>query len=151
MVSIPARSGQAFAAPACIDLEAHFGRKYRIEHEDDDAEDPWLAFIPCRFGHVFPYGGNRLAASTNRRGPVACKLLRLPFVQAMHDADDGVTVHFDVEHFPEVATIMQPRRRRQLSPEARDRLVAAGQANQFHGVQSYGGERQATQRGLVDV
>ena len=100
---------------------------------------------------MFPYSGSRLAVSTNRRGPIAARLVRLPFVQVMHDADDGVTVHFDVEHFPQVAAIIQPRRRRQLSVQARERLVAAGQAHRFHEAQSSCGERQATQRGLVDV
>ena len=50
----------------CIDLKGRFGSRYRVEYEESyeaqyrpgaRTRDPWLMIIPCRFGHIFPYGG----------------------------------------------------------------------------------------------
>jgi hypothetical protein len=63
----------------------------------------------------------------------------LPFTTTAQDGTDGATVVFDVEHFEAVAEIMQPRRRRRLSPEARQRLVEAGAKTRFgHGAHDAG-------------
>jgi hypothetical protein len=101
-------------------LQAQFGRKYRVRRdpaecdEQSSAADAWLLQIPARYGHVFPYGGNRLAVSTHRR--------------------------------------VEPRRRRQLSPEHKAKLGEAARPFWFgHGSGSHGDERQGTQRVLVDV
>jgi hypothetical protein len=88
--------------------------------------DPWLTIIPCRAGHIYPHGGDVLAAWTDRRGPVARKLARLPGVTVHQDGDDGLTVLFTVDRFPAVAEIMHPRRRRQVSAAERDRLRSLG-------------------------
>lgn len=112
----------------CIDLKKRFGKLYRVrykesyqaEHEPGArANDPWLKIIPCRVGHIYPWGGERLAAF-QPRGPVALKLKALPGVVTWTDGDDGVTVLFDVEQFDAVAKLMQPRRRRQVSTEQRE-------------------------------
>lgn len=112
----------------CVNLKKEFGKRYRVKYEESyhaehgenaRAEDPWLMTIPCRNGHIFPWGGGDLAASTNRLGPVANALKTLPFATLAKEGSDGVTVLFDVQHFDEVARILKPRRRRRLSPEER--------------------------------
>ncbi len=80
--------------------------------------------LPCQRGHIYPHGGDTLAASTNGRGPTARKLAALPGVILHQDGTDGVTVLFPVAMFDDVAALMLPRRRRTLSPEAR---AAAGE------------------------
>lgn len=116
----------------CINLKERFGRKYRVVYEESyyaqygpgaRTEDPWYMVIPCQLGHVYPFGGSMLAATTNKSGPVAKRLKSLSFVTVHQDGSDGVTVLFNVVHFPEIARIMRPRVRRQVSLEQRSKLI----------------------------
>jgi hypothetical protein len=134
----------------CVNLRERFGRRYRIAYEESyhvqygphaRVEDPWLQIIPCQRGHIYPWGSSTLAASTNGRGPTARKLAALPFATVHQDGDDGVTVLFPMERFPEVAELMHPKRRRQMTEEQRQaaakRLAVVGTKFRFRpGVQS---------------
>jgi hypothetical protein len=141
----------------CINLKERFGGRFKVEFEESyDAERPefraaealWLMVIPCQHGHICPWGGELLAACTNRRGLVARRLVRLAFVKVAHDADDGVNVTFSVQRFPEVAAIMKPRRRRRLSAEHRQKLIEASKPHWFLGGQ-HGSESGSDERGRV--
>jgi len=145
----------------CIDLQKRFGKRYRIEYEESyraergksaRAAAPWLAIIPCKRGHIFPWGGDKLAASTNNSGPTARKLKALAFVTVVQDGDDGITVTFPVERFPEVAKLMKPRRRRRLSPEAG--RAAAGRLAEYRfraAVRAPQNECRSTQTVMVGI
>lgn len=123
-------------APACIDLKECFGRRYRVRYEDSyyaeygqgaRTRDPWLMIIPCQLGHISPHGGDELLACTNRQRPITAKrLLALPGARAVQDGEDGITVAFPASLFDQVAKIMKARRRRQLTPEQRERLAKIG-------------------------
>jgi hypothetical protein len=113
---------------SCIDLKERFGQQYQVTYEESyeadrgrraRGHDPWLLIMPCRFGHIYPQGGELLAASTNHRGPVANQLSSLPCVSMLQDGDDGVSIVFHVDDFAEVARLMKPRKRRRLSSEKR--------------------------------
>lgn len=121
--------------PTCIDLKARFGHRYRVDYEESyraecgdsaRAHDPWLLTIPCRHGHIYPHGGELLAASTNRRGPITNRLAALPCVCVVQDGDDGINVLFHASDLDKVAAILKPKRRRRLSPEHRVKLTTAG-------------------------
>jgi hypothetical protein len=124
----------------CTNLKAIFGHRHRVAYEESyradrgdgaRATDPWLQIIPCRYGHIFPHGGNLLAASVDGHPNVAGVLRKLPCCRVHHDGDFGeLTVVFDVDHFDDVAAVIQPRRRRQVSTAERDRLRSMG----FHKV-----------------
>ncbi len=114
----------------CLNLKERFGRRYRVAHEaaisgqrERFPADPWLQVILCRNGHIAPWGQNLLAACTRKGGPIANRLKRLPFATVAQDASDGVNVVFHVEHFAEVAKIMRPRRRRQLTEAQRQQAA----------------------------
>lgn len=122
----------------CIDLKDLFGKRYRVtyeesyyaEHGDEGrAGDPWLQVICCQNGHIYPHGGDWLAASTNRRGAVATALTALECTEVLQDGDDGLNVAFRVEHFEEVAALLKPRRKRLISEAERKRLAEMGRAN----------------------
>ena len=124
----------------CIDLKKRFGKRWKITYEESHGaefgehgrtSDPWLMIVPCQHGHLFPWGGDLLAASTDKRGGVARKLLALDCTQVRQDCDDGVTVSFHIDDVKAVAKLMKPRTRRRLSPEHRAKLVAASARYRF--------------------
>lgn len=120
---------------SCIDLKATYGRRFKVALEESyhaqqgrrEARDAlWLQIIPGRLGHVFPHGGNMLAASTNSNGPTARKLVALPGVVLWQNGSDGVTVLFSPDQLEAVAALLHLRRRRVLSEAARAHLRTLG-------------------------
>ena len=112
----------------CIDLETVFGRLHQIKYEPSynadrgkaaRLRDPWVMTIPCRHGHIFVHGGDYLAASTNHRGPIATQLAALPCTTVLQDGDDGINAAFHLGDFDQVAAVMKPKARRQLTPDQR--------------------------------
>jgi hypothetical protein len=112
----------------CVNLRELFGRQYRVTYEESYyaergarawADDPWLQVIPCRAGHIYPWGSAMLAASIDTRGSTARKLAALDFTTVHQDGSDGMTILFPVERFPQVAALMHPKRRRQMTEEQR--------------------------------
>ena len=115
----------------CVNLKATFGDRYwylwdeayaaeRPEHHT--VEVPWLTIIPCKFGRIFPWGGQVLAASCDAGGVKRRELARLPGVRVVvGGAKDcaEVVVTFDVAGIDAVAEVMEPRRQRQYSVEER--------------------------------
>lgn len=135
----------------CIDLKEQFGHRYRVIHEEsyraergDSARvhDPWLLTIPCKFGHIYPHGGELLGASTDHDGRIANRLALLPRVRIIQDGDDGVNVVFHINELPNVASIMKPRRRRVLTAEQRNQRTERLRKYQFSSAtQSAGRDR----------
>lgn len=123
----------------CIDLRQRFGKKYRVKYEESyyaergdgaRSDAPWLQIIPCQHGHIYPFGGEMLAASTDTRGPIAKRLVRLACTAVVQDGDDGVNASFHVDDFDQIAEIIKPRkrRRRSMSEEDKKRLAEMGRA-----------------------
>jgi hypothetical protein len=123
-----------------VNLREHFGDRYQIgydpayyaEHgEHPRFDDPWLQVICCEHGQIYPQGGERLVASTYRRGSVARRLTRLECCAIEQDGDDGVDVSFNVADFDTVAAIIRPKRRRRLSEAQQTALSEAGRNHRF--------------------
>ena len=105
----------------CPNLRELFGEKYRVRREIPLVRDPWNDYIPCRLGHICPWGPDLLAACTNPRHSITnAKLKRADFVTVEQDGMDGVNVSFPVERFDEIAEIMRPYQRPQLTDEQRE-------------------------------
>ncbi len=122
--------------PKRINLRRRFGQRYKVQFEESyfaehgqnaRVEDPVLMVIACRFGHIYPNGGDVLAGSIDGHPKMATRMRRLPCCRVHQDGDDGeLTVLFNVADFDRVARIMRPRRRRQISETERERLRAMG-------------------------
>ena len=107
--------------PACIQLSERFGKRYRVQYEESytadrghgaRAEDPHLLIVPCRYGHVFPWKDDWLAASIDGHPNVAGVVRRLSCCRIVQDGDFGeLTIVFHVKDFAKVARIMRPRRK----------------------------------------
>ena len=129
--------------PVCIDLQAAFGDRYKIDVEASyyvekavfrALERPWLIQISCLNGHIGVWDDALLMACTTKPGTVASALKQLPFVEVVADGSDGTNVTFGVKYFDDVASIMKPRKRRQARPmsdEEKRRLVEAGRRFRF--------------------
>jgi hypothetical protein len=124
----------------CIDLKERFGRRYRVEYEESyyaeygpnvHTHDPWYMILPCQKGHIFPHGDNLLGVATNSRGPVVKRLQAIRGLRILQDGDDGINAVFLVDVFEDVAKVMNPRRRRRLSPEQKAQAVARLRKHQF--------------------
>lgn len=125
----------------CIHLRERFGKRYKIGVDRESyvaqygatavREDPWLLLIPGGRGHVYPHGGDLLAASTNTSGPTAKAVLQLPGVIVHQNGADGVTVLFREPQLSQVAQLLQLRRRRRVSDQERQRLVELGRQHGF--------------------
>lgn len=113
-----------------LDLKKLYGQTYKVTYEESypaenseyrSAESTALRIINGKHGHVFPWSGTLLAASTNKNGRVAAKLRKLPNVRIQQDGDDGITLLFKPEMFEQVADLLQLRKRPQISEEERQR------------------------------
>lgn len=125
----------------CPDLRQLAAGRYRLWTYAGERvrpeTDPWLLTILCQTGHVYPHGPDRLAFASNNRGGVARAVASLPGAAIEQEGTDGINVSFPVEAWPEVAKLVRPRRRRQVTPEQRARLAEMGSRFQFrHGAQS---------------
>ena len=99
----------------------------------------------CVNGHICPWDAGRLAACTRGPGKIVQRLRALPFAEVTQDGDDGANVAFPLEHFEEMAEIMQPRKRRRLSEEQRRQSVERLRKYQF------GAARQAAEADHLSV
>jgi hypothetical protein len=116
-------------APWPMDLRTRFGDHYRIGWEASGStrsgwpksERSWLLELRCRYGIVYPYGGEILAAWTDRPR-IGAKLRALACVlRARGDAETVVTFH--VNDAEAVFRILKPYRRRRLSDAQRLRNI----------------------------
>ena len=103
----------------CVDLRKRFGGRYRITREPAASSrntDPWLWVIPCKYGEIYPHGGEHLAAMVTAIR-VAGEMRQWTGLEVVQDADDAVIFRFHVDQFEKVADRIKARRRRQYSPE----------------------------------
>lgn len=117
----------------CIDLKRRLGKKYRIVRDPAyfaeygkgaKTRDQWYDQIPCRVGHICPWGGKILAVSIDSRGSIAKRVAALSCTAVVQDADDGLTATFHVDDFNKIAKLVHPRTKRKVSPEQRAAFMA---------------------------
>jgi hypothetical protein len=109
---------QARAIEDCINLQERFGKRYRVGWKATKGqwarEDwPWLMEIRCRYGIVYPVGGEILAVVTDRPR-LGAKLRALPCVLSSR-GDVETVITFHVDDIEAVLAVLKPYRRRQLS------------------------------------
>lgn len=111
-----------------IDLRAEFGGRWRIALDEAAGgrwADPWNYTVPCRHGHLYPAGGDRIGAATDRSGVIVRKLRSIPGAEVVADGDDGANVVFPLAQVRFVQRVMKPRTVRKLS-QAQKAALAEG-------------------------
>ncbi len=75
---------------------------------------------------IYPHGGDLLAVEVEGRRVTANRLRKLVSTTTYQEGDSFLAVTFHAADFDEVATIVKPRRRRQVSEVERLRLASIG-------------------------
>jgi hypothetical protein len=108
-----------------IDLKRELGDRYRITLDESAGQETsrkerlWLYQIPCKFGHIYVHGKNRLGGySSSAR--VSTKLAAVKGVTVHQRGDTEVTVTFPIKMVDLVATMLGARKRRRMSAEQRE-------------------------------
>lgn len=117
-----------------IDLKALAGDRYRLALDPSADAEPrseraWFVRIPCKRGFISPHGPGLLAGYGS--GRVVARLLAIPGARVHQRGDQEVRVLFGPESLDAVADVLGARRRRRLSPDARERAMANLAASRF--------------------
>ena len=132
--------------PTCIDLRERFGEQYRIGFAEaaEGRNDPWMMTIPCRWGTIYPHGGEMLALDLDGHPRVAKQVAAITGIVLHQDGDEEKTFLFPVSLFDQVAALVEPKKVRRLTEEHKAKLLKAGQRFRFKdGSGASSGERQA--------
>ncbi len=110
----------------CVDLRPWAkANRYRFRLEESyraessthvRGDGRWFIEIPCRYGLIYPCGGENLLAYANRGVKRHIAALGPDIQHYQHDGDAEV-FKSPIERLDEVAAILKPRRRRKLTPE----------------------------------
>lgn len=114
----------------CINLLEMFGDKYLIAFDEAYSPrnvprpklDPWMMTIRCagRGITIYPHGRDVLAVEVNGRRNIAKKLAGLEGLTVWQDGDRERTFLFPFALFQNVAEIVKPIRRPQLTDAQRE-------------------------------
>lgn len=79
--------------PPCVNLKQLFGDRYKISFDPaaetwGNRRDPWLMQIPCRYGTIYPHGGDVLAIDLTGRNIIANRLSALPCCRVYNWGED---------------------------------------------------------------
>src|SRR5712692_6269018 len=132
--------------PTCINLRERFGEQYRIGFAEaaEGRNDPWMMTIPCRWGTIYPHGGEMLALDLDGHPRVAKQVAAIPGIVLHQDGNDEKTFLFPVGLFDQVAAFVEPKKLRRLSEEHKAKLLKASKPYRIKpGSNSPPGERQA--------
>jgi hypothetical protein len=118
--------------PACVNLLERFGERLKISWDasyDPKGKrnlDPWMMLLPCQGNGVviYPQGGTRLAVEINYRLPLARKVAALEGLILHQDGNWEKTFLFESTRFEQVAALVKPRRRKQLTEEQRQQALS---------------------------
>jgi len=103
-------------APSCVDVEYEFPRlrvRMTEDHVPGSAVSAWNKEIVCKYGVIFPWGGDHLVAfATEGHRNAGASLKRLKCAEEHQYCDDETQVKFHKKHFNEVAKIMRPLKKR---------------------------------------
>ncbi len=128
-------------------IERVAGKRYRIGWDEAARHEPggkthfekrdMYQLIPCQYGDIYKFASGILAwyCPSRQKGTWARKRLG-PWFTVQIECEDEWIFNFPAEKFPEVAKCANPRRRRLVSEEERQRLLDMGKAHHFTGAEN---------------
>jgi hypothetical protein len=138
--------------PTCVNLQQEFGDRYRVTRDPASTprgatDDPWNQRIPTRSGEIYPFGAELLVVEVEGHRKPRGQLSRLECCKPHQTGDEFGSFRFDAKHFDQIAEIVKPRKRWQVSEEERQRLAEMSAKYGFKGGSD---GRQPHQSGAVD-
>ena len=118
----------------CINLQQQFGTRYRVtfdaayspKHVPRNKLDPCMMLIPCQRGIIYSHGGDLLTVEVEGRRVTANRLRQLDCTTTCQEGASVLAVTVQAADVAEVAAIVKPKRRRQVSDAERQRLASIG-------------------------
>lgn len=117
----------------CLDLDKLFGGRFKLswdESREGMNKDPFLRVLLCRYGEIYPYGGEYLGLWVKEGcSRIAGMIKNLDFIkenenESVQDGDGGeLTVLFTLNEFDLISEIVQPRKKRLLGDEHKQKLM----------------------------
>lgn len=108
-------------------LRQTFGDRYRVVDDGTDDADRagriWCQQIPGRHGVIYPHADRGTLAVTVLSDRIA-KSLRKLGMKVVQAGEEETTFVFDPKLLDQVALLVGSKKRRRLSPEARERATA---------------------------
>ncbi len=86
------------------------------DHERCRQDRRWLHLVPCKFGHLYPYGQD-VIGYTGQGSPRLAALLEIPGVTLRQRGDVEFNVSFPESALAQVEVVVQPRRKRVYTAE----------------------------------
>ena len=123
----------------CINLSERFGDRYKIGFDPAyspfnvprEKRDPWYMLLTFRGGDIHPQGADMLVVEVDGRHYIKARLDRLDCTTLNNDGDHFGSFMFHVDDFDEIAAIVRPHRRPQISDERR-RELSKRMTEMFH-------------------
>ena len=126
-MSMPAIVRVSRVKPTCIDLRERFPG-FRIVRDESHISgqeiDPWLLEIPCKYGKIYPYGGNELCAYTDHPR-LKARLAALPGAVVHQEGDFELVTRFPVDSWEAYFRLLRAKRKRTASPAVKAALNKA--------------------------
>lgn len=101
-----------------LDLKRQFGRTYRIALDESAEIDGqtreerlWLYQIPCKHGHIYVHGKDRLGVYCSKPNVIPV-VLAIPGVVLHQRGDREASATFDPAILAQVAQVMRAKKRR---------------------------------------
>jgi hypothetical protein len=115
---------------SCTDLQAVFGKEYRVTAQEGTERkrgkrfDPWNWEIRCARGNgsIQPFGGDRLSVYVDSPG-LKDVLRDLPGVEVIQEGDTEIHIAVRLGDHECIFRLLDPARRRQLSEAAKAQLA----------------------------
>jgi hypothetical protein len=112
----------------CVDLrpwaESHRYRwKFEEAHSGAEADAEWFVEVLCRYGRIYPKGGNTLLAYCTRG--IKRHVAKIKGAEHHQSDGDNEVLRFPADRLDEVAAILKPKRLpgpQLLTPEHREKL-----------------------------
>jgi hypothetical protein len=116
-----------------INLKERFGQKYRIGYDQAVASypelksDPDYQIILCRFGEIYAFSSDLLAVWVRGGKRIAKMISQIPELKFHNNGEGEAIFQFKPELLDRVGQFVGIRKRRQLSPEAKAKLLSMSQ------------------------
>ncbi len=125
-----------------IDLKKQYGTKYKIQLDEsadilnqEKSERLWYYRIPCKYGHIGVWGKKTLSYYCDRPRFIT-KLIGLVEINGWEIVQRGeseIQFTFRTSQFYEVADVVKPKKKRQLTEAHLARLLKSSAGNRFAG------------------